>query len=551
MAMDAEMPKALDEVLHKHSMEVCAHLDTRFEKLEAILLRPLMLDAGPFLTGNSNADPDLNTTGSFARVLTAESVERESLGETENNSSPMVVRPRYSREDSPSSYELAKRTGEAVTQAYARVGAVSKEFAQKGLGPLPMIWRSCQRVASAIVNSQTAGIFFAMVVLTNSVYLGVHLSWSSQNPEQTSNSVFLTVHVVYSVLFTLEAVLHFVAVGPAAYICGNSWAWNWLDVFVVTSSWIELAVDIVSPDHETLGANSNLRIMRLLRLGRLVRVVRIVRVVKLFRALRTLVYSLLGTLKSLFWSFLLLILIIYIFGILFTDVVLNHLWEEGRTAESEDVQQYFGTLYASIITLFRSISNGITWEKAANSLEPISTFWVQVFHFYVAFCSFALLNVMTGVFCNSAIKAAERDHETVVAQVMQTRRDYQDMVSNLFKRIDQRGLGHLTITEFEKHFDDESVQALFEYLQIGAMDAWTLFMSLDKDGDHTISVDEFTERCMQLHGPARSADVFTLRQSYAKLAKDLRRMDETQERMEMGLALILHQQAARDPPFSV
>ena len=61
-----------------------------------------------------------------------------------------------------------------------------------------MIWRRCQGVAGAIVNSQTAGIFFAMVVLTNSVYLGVHLSWSSQNPEQTSNSVFLTVHVVYS-----------------------------------------------------------------------------------------------------------------------------------------------------------------------------------------------------------------------------------------------------------------------------------------------------------------------------------------------------------------
>ena len=89
---------------------------------------------------------------------------------------------------------------------------------------------------------------------------------------------------------------------------------------------------------------------------------------------------------------------------------------QGRTAESENVQQYFGTLYASIITLFRhslggfrhipsragavplllmrSISNGITWEKAANSLEPISTFWVQVFHFYVAFCSFALLNAI-------------------------------------------------------------------------------------------------------------------------------------------------------------
>ena len=37
----------------------------------------------------------------------------------------------------------------------------------------------------------------------------------------------------------------------------------------------------------------------------------------------------------------------------------------------------------------------------------------------------------------------------------------------------------------------------------------------DVDGDHTISVDEFTERCVQLHGPARSADIYALRQNTA------------------------------------
>ena len=47
-------------------------------------------------------------------------------------------------------------------------------------------------------------------------------------------------------------------------------------------------------------------------------------------------------------------------------------------------------------TLFRSISNGVTWGHAADSLEQIGMEWVQVFHLYVAFCSFALLNVMTG-----------------------------------------------------------------------------------------------------------------------------------------------------------
>ena len=45
----------------------------------------------------------------------------------------------------------------------------------------------------------------------------------------------------------------------------------------------------------------------------------------------------------------------------------------------------------------------------------------------------------------------------------------------------------------------------------------------DKDGDHTISVDEFTERCMQLHGPAKSADLYALRQLAATGLRRLRR----------------------------
>ena len=146
--------------------------------------------------------------------------------------------------------------------------------------------------------------------------------------------------------------------------------------------------------------------------------------------------------------------IIYIFGILFTDVVLNHLWEEAgcrrkakhatlfalgpvrqcidprsqllvrrnpvreeppkaKTCNNTSAHSMHpssrssGTVLNNPVTshhlqqqgafhsyFMRSISNGITWEKAANSLEPISTFWVQVFHFYVAFCSFALLNAV-------------------------------------------------------------------------------------------------------------------------------------------------------------
>ena len=77
-------------------------------------------------------------------------------------------------------------------------------------------------------------------------------------------------------------------------------------------------------------------------------------------------------------------------GILFTDVALEHMKSE--RAVDANLMRYFGSLYTSIATLFRTISGGLDWQDAADSLNPLGIFWVQVFQLYVAFVSFAVLN---------------------------------------------------------------------------------------------------------------------------------------------------------------
>lgn len=84
-----------------------------------------------------------------------------------------------------------------------------------------------------------------------------------------------------------------------------------------------------------------------------------------------------------------------------------------------------------------------------------------------------------GTFCNAAIKAAERDHDMLVLSLVQSRQELREQVANLFHKIDYRGSGQITITDFESHFSEPDVIAFFESLEIGAMDAWTLFLSLD------------------------------------------------------------------------
>lgn len=433
-------------------------------------------------------------------------------------------------EEGLDSYDLARHQGSKVDM-FKKMKSEEASLAksEEPTTQCGMVRSWCSR----IVKSTVCEIFFALMIVTNSAYLGVQLEWSSQNRDRTAEqqNVFLVINVVYAVIFLIEVCLRLLASGPRIYFLAPGWSWNWLDVFVVTSTWVELAVGFVSVDGNDGGlSNSNLRLLRVIKVTRLARVLRVLRVVQFVRPLRTLMHCLVDTTKSFVWSLMLLVLMMYVFGLLFTDAAIDHMRIIGTT--DPDMDRLFGTVPSSISTLFRSISNGMDWGTAADSLTAIDPIWAQLFNFYIAFISFAVLNVMTGVFCNSAIKAAERDHEMVIHSLLQSRKEFKDLVSNLFQKIDDLGLGMITISEFERHFNDDSVRAFFESLEMGAVDAWTLFASLDADGDNVISLNDFTERCIQLHGPARSVDLYALTQQNVKLRQQLQAIEDLQLQLD-------------------
>ncbi|CAE7785378.1 SCN11A, partial [Symbiodinium pilosum] len=65
--------------------------------------------------------------------------------------------------------------------------------------------------------------------------------------------------------------------------------------------------------------------LTIVRMIRVVRFARIIRVVRFLRQLRVMVYTLLGTLPSLFWSAVLMGIILYLFATMLTQAVLEHL----------------------------------------------------------------------------------------------------------------------------------------------------------------------------------------------------------------------------------
>ena len=394
-AMDQEsLVSVLDGLLSKHHQRLLLQLehilDRRWQLNSVVSSQGTDLLAAPPLV--IPLPPEIEKEPTFQSGL-AERQERPSLGESEmvsrmqtlaslhSTNMPPVIRD--TSLDRSGSYELAKQASKRI-----RDSLPSSEAPE-----LPSIGVSCLRRSQAslleLVNSLKFETFFAAVIATNSVFIGITIQWESSQRTLKVPSAMFFVQLVYTMIFLLEVLLKVLALGLRDFFCSANWGWHWFDVFVVASAVFECIVEAVTQDPQLSGSSSNLRILRVLRMTRLTRIFRVIRVVRFFRSLRTLVFSIANTLKSLFWAMLLLALIMYVFAILFTDIVNSYMLENEGVESAGELEKYFGTLHISVHTLFMSISGGLTWKDASGALAEISWLWVYVFTSYIAFSCFA------------------------------------------------------------------------------------------------------------------------------------------------------------------
>merc|ERR1712032_24511 len=115
---------------------------------------------------------------------------------------------------------------------------------------------------------------------------------------------------------------------------------------------------------------------------------------------------------------------------------------------------------------------------------------------------------MTGVFCHNAIEMAERDSELLVQQLLHDKVAISDSLRAIFKdELDISRSGSLTLQDFEEHLRNPHLKAWFESIDLEFGDGWTLFKFLDQRKAGHVSVDEFVEGCCQLRGHAKKIDI--------------------------------------------
>lgn len=283
----------------------------------------------------------------------------------------------------------------------------------------------------------------------------------------------------------------------------------------VVEELLQTLATLTASDNST-GAG-NVTFLRAVRILRLIRVLRIIRIIRFMDELRTLVVSIMNSMRSLFWTLMLLLLGIYVVGIYFTQLVLDFRLEgiEAAAASDTRLNTHFGRLPSAMLSLYQAMSGGIDWYDLSTPLITISTVQGIVFVLYIAFTVLALTNVVTGVFVEGALKSAKQEEEDVML----------DTLRRMFWEDDGRApnahAGCLTKEQFKERLGNPQLARYLQSINVDPKEANMLFTLIDDDNSGMIDYEEWISGCMRIRGNARAIDTILLLHEVVQARRDL------------------------------
>eukprot|EP00929_Paragymnodinium_shiwhaense_P023822 TRINITY_DN14823_c0_g1_i1.p1 TRINITY_DN14823_c0_g1~~TRINITY_DN14823_c0_g1_i1.p1 ORF type:complete len:305 (+),score=77.25 TRINITY_DN14823_c0_g1_i1:246-1160(+) len=281
----------------------------------------------------------------------------------------------------------------------------------------------------------------------------------------------------------------------------EGWQLNVFDVVIVI---MVTTSETIRVFHGSAVAHS-MGILGILRLLRSMRIARLLRVAQISEEFQRLLNSIFSSFASLCWVFILLSSLIYFFSVFFTLMTLEFAVEDHD--QYPDLERKFGAIHLSALTLFAAIFGGSSWDEDVHMLiNVVSTRAALVMLFYIVFCYTTLLNLITGVFVEQALRSGVEAEEHMLCKT----------VASLF--FDRGVEEQISWEGFAEKLSDPGMQAYFKAIDISPAEAEHLFELIDTDNSGSIDVAELINGLLRLKGPAGALEVALLLREMAHLA---------------------------------
>jgi hypothetical protein len=311
--------------------------------------------------------------------------------------------------------------------------------------------------------------------------------------------------VVFCVFFVLELFARSIEYRMSLFTM-PSWKWNVLDVVLVALQVLEEGLALVTEVSEL----PSLTAVRVLRVLRIMRIMRFVRVMRLVGELRILVTAIGTSLKALMWTIILISIVIYICSLTLLQLVSEHrIRVSYSNADLLILEEMFGTLPSAAKTLFGAFTGGWSWHEISDPLErEVAASLSLLMVAYICFMVLALMNVVTGVFVDSAITKTKEQSDIF-------------MINNVREIFDDVHM-EMDWEDFESKLEQPEMLRYFTYLDVDVSDARALFTLIDTDNDNAIDAEEFLTSCLRLKGPCKSLDFQLLQRDFDDLRTELK-----------------------------
>jgi len=340
----------------------------------------------------------------------------------------------------------------------------------------------------------------ALLILANMIWMAIEIEIGMNAVrEQKPNPGWLEIpNIGFAVCFSLELILK-LSLYRLEFFVGRGWKWNVFDCVLVIFQIIDLVF-----------STANLTFFRLLRGLRAIRAARIIRTVRLVRELRLMVASITCSLGSLFWAFVLLILVLFLCAMGVQQTLHSSLEQSGLADVHPDLMKLYGNLFDTMLSLFMAISGGMDWKDLVEPLERISKLYLYFYIMFVILVIFGLLNILTAVFVEATNKIAEVDADLVITDQLDDEGSAISKLNGLLQESDDTGTGHVTRETFEAKLGSPEFRAQLKLLDLNIFDAQSVFKLVVDDNGGEVPIEDVVYGLMRLRGSARSMDMATV-----------------------------------------
>jgi len=303
--------------------------------------------------------------------------------------------------------------------------------------------------------------FIMAVIGFNAILMGIEIE------TREYDFVWFYVEQLLLMIFTFELVVRLKKSGRDFFVDRkeNAFAWNWLDFIIVVGGVIDqwmlptyyfFSITLGGTGGKRHGSKSQeiSQVMNLLRMARLLRILRLVRLIKNIPPLYNLVVGVAKAMQGMGWVMVLTSVVLYVCALLGVKMLGPHglMWgEEGEATVPADVTSAFPDIFGGIFNLFKVMNADMSPMEGLFGYVPATKF---IFMFYVVVTNWAIFSILTAVVSDHMARVTEATEEEAEAERLN--RMHEELVQEIFDRLDHDKSGDVQAEEFKRLINDEA-----------------------------------------------------------------------------------------------